>query len=256
VKPIRALIIDDEPLAREGIKELLNAEADIKVVGECGDGVQAIKAIQTDAPDLIFLDVQMPEIDGFGVLERIAQTKIPVVIFVTAFDEYALRAFDAHALDYLLKPLDPDRFAIALGRAREMIELNNNGGLPKKLAAFLHDLKTPTRHLDRIMVKSSDHIYFVKCKTIDWIEANGDYVYLHVRGEKHLVREKMSELEQNLDPHQFARIHRSTIVNIDRIEELRPMFYGEYAVVLNDGRKLTLSRTYRGRLFGLLNQST
>lgn len=251
---IRTLIVDDEPLARERIKALLEDESDIEVVGECASGRKAVSAIQRQAPDLLFLDVQMPELDGFGVLATLDPERLPVVIFVTAYDQYALRAFEVHALDYLLKPFDRERFKKALERVRAELQRDKVGDLSQRLLALLEDIKPEHKSLKRVMIKSDGRVYFVKAEEIDWIEAAGNYVRLHVGGKTHLQREKMNELESRLDPERFVRIHRSTIVNIETIKELEPWFRGEYVVVLHDGTRLILTRSYRDKLQRVLGK--
>ena len=251
MKTLRVLIVDDEPLAREGVKELLAGESDVAVVGECADGVAAVEEIRRLSPDLVFLDVQMPGMDGFGVLEHIGPGQMPAVVFVTAFDEFAVKAFEVHAFDYLLKPLDPDRFRLALQRARDGGE-RTESILGERLAALLQHVVGRTRYLERISIKEGGKITFVKAREIDWIAAEGDYVCIHTMGRKHLIRGKIGALEQRFDPALFARIHRSTIVNIDRIKELQPLFSGEYSLTLQNGVKLTVSRSYREKLFSLL----
>jgi two-component system, LytTR family, response regulator len=246
-----ALIVDDEPLAREGVRLNLEGEPDVEVVGECGDGPSAVQAIRTLNPDLVFLDVQMPGLDGFGVLEELAADRMPVVIFVTAYDEFALRAFDAHALDYLLKPFDAERFQKALARARR--QLSNQEVIGTRLITMLEELHGRTRPVDRLAVRTGGRIIFLRTDEIDWIEAEGNYARLHVGGKAYLLRETMSNLEGKLDPRSFVRIHRSTIVRIDRIREMEPLFQGEYQVTLNEGTRLTSSRGYRDRLQELLN---
>jgi two-component system LytT family response regulator len=245
---IRTLIVDDEPLAREGVRQLLAAHPDVEILGECADGFQAVETIESAKPDLVFLDVQMPELDGFGVLQAIELDELPVIIFVTAYDNYALQAFNIHAVDYLLKPLDPERFRIALGRARAEIALREAHHINENLRALLRTLKNTPQYQSRLIVKSSGRVTIVKTADVDWIGAEDDYACLHAQGRKHLLRETMSGLENQLDPDRFIRIHRSTIVNVERIKELRPLFHGDYAVVLNDGTKLTASRTYKKRL--------
>ena len=245
---LQVLIVDDEPLARRRIRALLKGEKDVEIVGECGDGRQAIAAIQKQRPDLVFLDVQMPEVDGFGVVESVGAADMPAVVFVTAYDRYALNAFEVHALDYLLKPFDEERFQGALARARSEIRRERTDDVHQRLLALLEHLQPPGKHLDRLLVKSAGRIFFLKVEEIDWIEAAGNYVRLHVGKESHLVRETMTDLESRLDPGRFLRIHRSTLVNIDRIKELHPWFSGDYAVVLHDGTQLRLSRGHRERL--------
>ena len=229
---IRALIVDDEPLARNNLAILLRRDADIEVIGECGTGADAVEQIRHHKPDLVFLDVQMPECDGFDVLELLGGDAPPVIIFVTAYDEYALRAFEAGALDYLLKPFEDSRFNLALGRAKE------------KLAQG----KSLTRTLELLAIKSTGLIFFVKIREIDWIEAADYYACLHLAGKTHLLRRSIADLEQELDPKRFCRIHRSTIVNLERIQGLKVNREGEYDVILRDGTRLRLSRGYRRSL--------
>jgi len=250
--PIRALIVDDEPLAREGIRDLIEDADGVAVVGECGNGRDALSSIRGDGPDLVFLDVQMPEMDGFQVLEALEPEEVPVVIFVTAYDEHALRAFEFHALDYLLKPIDPERFATALNRARQQLALREKSEATDRIMAMLRRQRSGPEYLDRFLIKSRGRVHFIAATDIDWIEAAGNYVKLHAGADNHLIRETMAALEEKLDPGQFLRIHRSSIVNIDRVKELHPMFNGEYAVLLRDGTELTLSRTYRSKLQGRL----
>jgi two-component system LytT family response regulator len=245
---IRVLIVDDEPLAREKIRMLLENQHDIEVIGECGDGLQAVSVIQESCPDLIFLDVQMPELDGFSVLKTLAPEQINTVVFVTAFDEYALKAFEVHALDYLLKPFDRERFLKTLQRARIEIEKAKSSELNQKVLQLLETQRESSDQLDRLAIKSAGRIVFVKIEEIDWIEAAGNYVKLHVGEEMHLHRETMSGMESKLSPDQFLRIHRSTIVNIDRIKEIQPYFNGEHIVILDEKTKLTMSRRNRTKL--------
>jgi two-component system, LytTR family, response regulator len=244
---IRTLIVDDEPLARERMRSLLGGEADIAIVGECRDGREAVAAIKRDSPDLVFLDVQIPELDGFQVLEAIGAERTPAIVFVTAYDQYALQAFEVHAVDYLLKPFDEERFRRALERARQGLT-RDKGDLSEKLLHLLQELKVPQGYMERLVVKSAGRLSFLRTDEIEWVESAGNYVCLHVRGESHLLRETMTGLETRLDPSRFVRIHRTAIVNIDQIKELQPLFHGEYQVVLRDGTELTLSRGYRDRL--------
>ena len=250
---IRTLIVDDEPLARRNLRLLLEKDPQIEILEECGNGREAVKAIKTQSPDLIFLDIQMPEMDGFDVVERVGPEHIQAIIFVTAFDQYALQAFDIHALDYLLKPFDDERFANALRRAKSQIEAREINRLSKRLLALLDERErlssTPQKnYLTRVMIKSSGRVLLLKIDEIDFIEADGNYVKLHVGRKSHLLREKMHDLEERLDPARFVRIHRSVIVNLDRIKEMHPHFNGDYVVVLEDGRQLRLSRTRRENL--------
>ena len=251
---IRVLIVDDEPLARERIRALLADEADVDVIGECRDGLAAVAVIRRDKPDVVFLDVQIPELDGFGVVKSLGDQRTPVIVFVTAYDQYALSAFEVHAVDYLLKPFDAERFGKALARARKAIRVEQGNGFNEKLLALLRDLKLPQGFLERIVVKSSGRLFFLRTDEIDWIESSGNYVSLHVGAEAHLLRETLSGLEEKLDPARFIRIHRTAIVKIDRIKELHPLFHGEYEVLLRDDTRLTLSRSFRDRLQGLLGK--
>ena len=229
---IRTLIVDDEPLARSNLSVLLRLDPEVEIVKECGSGAEALAEIRRTMPDLVFLDVQMPECDGFDVLELLGPNLPPVVIFVTAYDQYALRAFEAGALDYLLKPFDNVRFERALGRSKERIRRGHH----------------PLKKLDRIVIKSVGEVAFVKVSEIDWIEAADYYASLHVGVKTHLLRRSMSELEQELDPKVFCRIHRSAIVNLDRVRGLKLSGDGEYDVLLENGVRLRLSRRYRKQL--------
>jgi two-component system LytT family response regulator len=251
---IRTLIVDDEPLAREGLQTLVQKESDMELVGQCEDGKEAVKAINKKKPDLVFLDVQMPELDGFGVLEKFDITELPAIVFVTAYDKYALKAFEVHAVDYLLKPVDSERFRATMERVRTQLEMKKSNSVPKKLTALLEDLASKKKTLDRLVVKTGGRIFFLKTDEIDWVEAAGDYVKLHVGPAAHLVRETLTELESKLDPERFLRIHRSTIVNLDRIKEMQPMFYGDYVVILRSGTQLSMSRTYKEKLAKMLNK--
>jgi two-component system LytT family response regulator len=247
---IRTLIVDDEPLARRNLRVLLEKDPQIEIVEECRNGREAVKAINTLSPDLIFLDIQMPEMDGFDVLAHVGPEHIQAIIFVTAFDQYALKAFDVHALDYLLKPFDDERFAHALRRAKAQIEAHEINRLSKRLLALLEEreseLKVDSKsYLTRLMIKDSGRVRLLKVDDIDFVEADGNYAKLHVGRATHLLREKMNDLEGRLDPARFVRIHRSIIVNLDRIKEMHPHFNGDYIVVLEDGRQLRMSRTRR-----------
>lgn len=247
-KPIRVLLVDDEPLAREMIREMLKDDSEVSIVGECVNGREAIEAIQEHNPDLIFLDVQMPEIGGFDVLEALKFLPMPHVIFVTAYDQYAVRAFEVHALDYLLKPFDRERFESAWQRAKLHILTTRNGEMDQRILAILEELKAGPKYLERLVIKSGGRVFFLDTDDIDWIEAEGNYVSVHTGKKSHLLRETISSLEAQLDPKKFLRIHRSSIVKIDRIKELQPWFHGEYRVILMDGTQLTLSRNYRENL--------
>jgi two-component system LytT family response regulator len=259
---IRTLIVDDEPLARRNLRVLLEKDPEIEIVEECRNGREAVKAIETLSPDLIFLDIQMPEMDGFDVLERVGPDHIQAIIFVTAFDQYALKAFDVHALDYLLKPFDDERFAHALQRAKSQIQAHEINRLSSRLLALLEERESERQgsrseknYLTRLMIKVSGRVVLLKVDEIDFIEADGNYAKLNVGRKVHLLREKMHDLEGRLDPAKFVRIHRSIIVNLDRIKEMHPHFNGDYIVVLDDGRQLRLSRTRRENLEAKLKLS-
>jgi two-component system LytT family response regulator len=264
--PMRALIVDDEALARQRVRRLLGAAPDVEIVGECASGEEALEAIRAQRPDVVFLDVQMPALDGFGVVSRLDPGTAPMVVFVTAFDQHAVRAFEASALDYLLKPVDPARLRAALDRVRARRELDTAaerwarlvaavGAAPEAPApapaALSRATPRPSRWLERVLVREQERMFFVRAADIDWIEAYGNYARLHVGPRVHLVRCTMRALEGELDPTRFARIHRSTIVNLDRVCEMQPWFSGDYAVILSDGTRLRLSRWYRDRVEGL-----
>jgi len=229
---IRTLIVDDEPLARSNVAVLLRRDPEIDIVGECGSGTEAIAEVRRTKPELLFLDVQMPECDGFDVVELLGKDLPPAIVFVTAYDQYALRAFEAGALDYLLKPFDNVRFEVALGRAKRRISPGED----------------PRRKLDRMMVKSAGEVGFVKTSDIDWIEAADYYACLHIGSKSRLVRRSLAELEEDLDPAEFCRVHRSGIVNLQRVRGLKLNQEGEYEVVLEDGTRVRLSRRYRKHL--------
>ena len=250
---IRTLIVDDEPLARERIRTLLQEEPDIELIGECDNGATAVETISEKQPDLLFLDVQMPELDGFGVLDQIKDRPMPAVVFVTAHDSFALQAFEVHAIDYLLKPFDRERFKKALDRAVQTIKRRQTDELSHRLSALLAEVK-PEARIDRLAIKSAGRVIFLRLDEIDWIEAADNYVSLHVGNESHLHRETMTAMEERLKGGKFMRISRSTIVNVDRIKELQPLFHGEYSVILRNGTRLTLSRGYREKLDGLLGR--
>jgi two-component system LytT family response regulator len=268
VSKIRTLIVDDEAIARERVLSFLQEEPDVEVVAECSDGADAVRAIHEHDPDLVFLDVQMPGVDGFGVIQAVGVDRMPNVIFVTAYDEYALRAFEVHALDYLLKPFGRDRFQETLRHARSSVERQRAGDLGRKLLALVGPTSPGAsapafvdtsvrqgdasavsgRKLDRLVVKSGGRVFFLRTEDIDWIEAAGNYVRLHMGDDSHLFRETMNNIESRLDAGRFVRVHRSRIVNTDRIKELQPAATGEYVVVLQNGTRLPLSRGYRDKL--------
>jgi len=245
---IRVLLVDDEPLAREMLREMLQSDPQVEIVGESCNGREALEAIRSEAPDLIFLDVQMPEVGGFDVLASLDKDKLPHVIFVTAYDQYAVRAFEVQALDYLLKPFDQERFDLSWQRAKTQLSRDRNSGTDQRILTLLEELKAGNRYLERLVIKAGGRIYFIDTAEIDWIEAEGNYVSVHSAKKSHLLRETISSLESQLDPKKFVRIHRSSIVRLDFIQELQPWFHGEYRVILNDGTQLTLSRNHRDKL--------
>ena len=251
--PIRTLIVDDEPLARERVRSLVDGQPGLEVIGEASDGDQAVQAILHGVgglqPGLVFLDVQMPRRTGFEVIQEVGPERMPAVVFVTAYDQYALRAFEVHAVDYLMKPFDRDRFDNAVDRARKHLDAKDDGALKTQLMQLVRDLQPATAaKQDRLVVKSGGRLFFLRMDEIDWIEAAGNYVRVHVGKDAHLLRETMNAIEGRLDQKMFLRIHRSRIVNMERVKELHPWFNGDYAVILRDGTKLMLSRGYRDKL--------
>lgn len=245
----RVVIVDDEPLARERIRTLLERHRDVQVVAECGDGEEAVRVLLAERPEVVFLDVQMPELDGFEVLEALPAGERPAVIFVTAYDEHAVRAFEVNAIDYLLKPVEPKRFEGALTRVRE----RRPAGQPEAgLEAVLAELRRTRAWPGRLVVRDGSRITFVRTEEIDWIDAAGNYARLHAGKAVHLLREPLKVLEARLDPERFLRVHRSAIVNLERIVSVEPYFHGEYTLTLRDGTRLTSSRTHSGRLRTLL----
>ena len=275
MQSIRTLVVDDEPEAREGLLRLLGCDPQVEVVGECATGRQAVDAITRLQPDVVLLDVQMPELDGFGVLDALDPAALPMaVVFVTAYDAYAVRAFEAHALDYLLKPYSDERFAAAMAQVKERVQQRRVGELGRKLAELLQERAAPAagvvgddasslggiaspapaEYLDRIVVRHARNISFVRVVDIDWIGAADYYAKLHVGGRTHLIRETMQQLETKLDPRRFVRIHRSAIVNVDRVKVIQPYFHGGHVVVLDDGTKLVMSRGRRETLERALGQ--
>jgi two-component system, LytTR family, response regulator len=242
---IRALIVDDEPLARKRIRNLLAGEGDIAGIDECGTGREAIQMIRERSPDLLFLDIQMPEVNGFDVVQAIPEDRMPITIFVTAYDQHALRAFEVHALDYLLKPCNQDRFRRALERARAQLASCRTPGVDGGLKALINELRAEQNYISRFMVKSFNRVVFIKASEVDWIESAANYALLHVGEKTHIVRETMQALESKLSPKSFQRISRSAIVNIERVKELQPMGKGRYIIILSTGKQLTMSRGIR-----------
>lgn len=259
MREIRALIVDDEPLARRGIRQLLDREPDVTVVGEARNGREALRALRTLDPELVFLDVQMPEVDGFGVLRAVGPERMPSVIFVTAFDAFAVQAFDAHAIDYLVKPLREARFAEAVQRVRERLRSADAVSLSRQLSALLAttDQARPTPPPAtgrRIVVPTSTGELVLDAEEIDWIEAEDYYAAVHTRGRRHLIRESLASLEARLDPARFVRVHRSAIINLERVREYRADASGDRAVLLRDGTRIAVSRRRREQLVDLLRR--
>jgi two-component system LytT family response regulator len=251
---IRVLVVDDEALARERACQLLKADPEIEVIGQCGDGQTAVEKVQKDKPDLVLLDVQMPELDGFAVVEAIGADQMPPVIFVTAHEKFALKAFDVHAIDYLLKPYDRERFETAIKRAKDQLTRAKSGDLQNRMTALIGEIKTQPKTSNRLVVKTEGRVLLLKNEDVDWVEAADNYVILHVAADTHMLRETMTSIESRLPSDKFIRVNRSTIVNIDRIKELQPLFHGEYVIILKNGTKVTLSRGYREKLDQLLGR--
>jgi len=242
---ISALIVDDEPLARKRIKRLLGQEPDIAVIKECSSGRDAITAIQESCPDLLFLDIQMPGIGGFEVLQAISDGQMPAIIFTTAYDQHALRAFEVHALDYLLKPFKQERFKEAVQRARSQLAQNRPSEVDRGLKTLIEKLHAQQNHLSHFMVKSCSRVVIVKAAEVDWIESAANYALLHVGDKTHIIRETMRDLQSKLCPKTFQRVSRAAIVNLERVKELQPMGKGRYVVILTNGKQLTMSRGIR-----------
>lgn len=250
VPPLKVVIADDEPLARERLRNLLSKHPEAELVGECSDGAEAVTTILEQEPDIVFLDVQMPEKTGFEVIQEIRGQVNPLIIFVTAYDQYALKAFEVSAVDYLLKPYDKERFEAAFAKARQAARKPEE--MTKNLESLLANLNQPAREVERIAIKTANKVLLLKKDQIDWVDADDNYINVHTGQEKHLLRETLASFEEKLGPRKFMRISRSVIVNIDRIKELQPLFHGEYSVILKDGTRLTLSRSYRDKVQGLL----
>ncbi len=248
--PIRVLLVDDEPLARERMRTALGRMPEVEIEGECADGLEAAAAIVDRRPDLVLLDIQMPGLDGFGVVERVGAERMPAVVFVTAFDRYALQAFEVHALDYVLKPFDPVRFEDAVRRGVEQVRMRRAGGTSRPLAAMMRELPpglepSGGQYASRILVREGEGFGFVETSRVDWLAAAGNYVRLHAGERSWLIRATLGALQEALDPARFVRIHRSTIVNVERIREIQPWVGGDYIAILRDGRQLRVSRTHR-----------
>jgi len=258
MRNIRVLIVDDEPLARRGIRQLLETEADFEIVGEAGNGQVAASKIASEKPDLVFLDIQMPLAGGFSLVEKAGAENLPEIVFVTAYDEHAIKAFEAGALDYVLKPVNPERFRKTLDRVRRRLSGQQTPEIAPELIDLLRGLakseaqNAPPAFLERIPIKKAGRVFFVGVDEIDWIGAQGNYIEIHAGREKYLLRETMDGIEGKLSPHDFLRIRRSTIVRVEKIKELQPLFNGEYAVVLHDKTELSSSRRYRKNLEAIL----
>lgn len=238
---IRTLIVDDEPLARERIRSLLQKEEDVEVLRECANGEEAVAAVRELGPDLVFLDVQMPGMDAFAVLRELTPEQTPLIIFVTAYDQHALKAFEVHALDYLLKPFRQSRFKETLQHARQVLASRKPGTLPENLLALLEQTRAPRDYLSRIAVREGERLFFVKAAQVEYIESAGNYVVLHAGKENHVVRDTLTALEEKLNPRQFFRISRSVLVNLEQIKEIQPLFKGDHAVLLHNGKQLTMT---------------
>lgn len=256
-KKIKTLIVDDEPLARRTLRDLLQSDPEVEITGECSSGPEAVNFIREHPPDILILDIQMPGMNGFEVLSKIDHGRIPAIIFITAFDQYALKAFEVHAMDYLLKPFTDERFRETLRQAKTHVELREMNRLSQSLRDLLNEYASAgtakrKSFLTRFMIKSGNRVTFVNAADVDWIAADNYYIKLHVGGKAHLLRLSMNELEEKLDPKRFLRIHRSTIINFDRVKELHQNPNGEYLVVLKNGMELKLSRSRRERLDDLL----
>ena len=241
----RILIVDDEPLARARLLDWLRAEPDVEVIGECADGLAAVAALRKERPDLVLLDVQMGGLDGFGVLAALPEKERPVVVFVTAYDQFAVRAFEVHAVDYLLKPCDRERFQVALRRGLARVEAGQEEAMRRQLAALLADLRPADPSSERLAIKTDGKVVFVRLDEVDWLEAADNYVMVHAGAERHLLRETLNALEARLPRRQFLRISRSALVSLERIKEFHPLFHGDGVIVLRNGTRVNLSRNYR-----------
>ena len=251
---IRAIIVDDEPLAREKLRRFLADERDVDVIRECSNGREAVAAIRKERADVVFLDIQMPELDGFGVVEAADPAHLPFVVFVTAHDAYAVKAFEVHALDYLLKPFDRERLHDTLARVRRALQRSLSDGYQNQILSLLNDLREDRRRPDRLLIRSAGRVFFLDVEEIDWVEAEGNYLSLHAGETTHLVRETMNAMERRLESSGFVRIHRSTIVNLNRLKELRPWFEGESIAILKGGKKLNVGKSFRKKLAALYSQ--
>jgi two-component system LytT family response regulator len=247
MQKIRVLIVDDERPARNKIRRYLESHPHVEVAGEASNGREAVEAIEMERPDLVFLDVQMPGLDGFGVIQALDIRPLPQFVFVTAHDQFALRAFEVHALDYLLKPFDPDRFKSVLDRAAGYIERKEQAQLGERLSRMIEEIRGKPRYIERLFINLQDRAFFLQVDRIDWVEAAKNYVRLHAGNDSYLLRGTIEGLHRKLDPARFTRINRSQIVNLDSIKELQPWFHGEYRIILKDGTEMTWSRRYLDR---------
>jgi len=251
---IRALVADDELLARKFIRRMLKQDAEVEIVAECSNGAEAVAMIRKEKPDLVFLDVQMPEMNGFAVLDAVRLDHLPEIIFTTAYESYAIRAFELHALDYLLKPFDQVRFKAALKYAKERFHSQQDDEKQIQIGTLLESIRAQREYLDRIIIRADGRITFLHTREIDWIEADDKYVHLHTGKSAKMVRQTLTAIESQLDPKKFVRVHRSAMVNVDRVKELQPLFNGEHSLILESGTRLTLSRKYKDKLFEILGK--
>jgi two-component system, LytTR family, response regulator len=251
---IKVLIADDELLARKFIRRMLKQDPDVEIVAECNNGAEAVALIRKEKPDLVFLDVQMPEMNGFAVLDAVKLDHLPEIIFTTAYESYAIRAFELHALDYLLKPFDQVRFKAALKYAKERFHSHHDNEKQTQIGTLLESIRAQQQYLDRVIIRTDGRITFLQTREIDWLEADDKYVHLHTGKGTRMVRQALSAMEEQLDPKKFVRVHRSAMVNTDRIKELQPLFNGEHSLILDNGTRLTLSRKYKEKLFELLGK--
>jgi len=251
---IKVLIADDEVLARKFIHRMLKPDPEVEIVAECNNGAEAVAMIRKEKPDLVFLDVQMPEMNGFAVLDAVKLDHLPEIIFTTAYEAYAIRAFELHALDYLLKPFDQVRFKAALRYAKERLHSDQDAAKRLQIGTLLESIQAQQQYFDRIIVRADGRITFLHVREIDWLEADDKYVHLHTGKGTRMLRQTLTAIEGQLDPKKFLRVHRSAVVNIEKIKELQPLFNGEHSLVLENGAKLTLSRKYKDKLFELLGR--
>lgn len=249
---IRVCIVDDEPLARKRIEKLLSKDSEVVITKTCANGQEAIEYLKSEDIHILFLDIQMPKLSGFDVLNQVKLKNVPAIIFTTAFDEYAVQAFEYSAIDYLLKPFDNKRFEQALAKAKHRVMHAHTDEFTKRLEKLLNQMESGKKYLKRIMIRASDRVYFINVENIEYIEAEGNYVGIHANGKKHLLRETMTNMEKRLHPEHFVRIHRSMIININEIAELQPWFHGDHLVILRSGQKVTMSRNYKKNLQSLL----